>query len=595
MRKIILPIFTFFLCVPFFCAPAFAAGEDTVRVGLYYNGTGSTGDALLSANLENHTGSGYTFGYYDADREFVPFGVTGETKLSMSRDVNLYVNADGSYTTSAVGGAPVIGCYHLQLDQTYQSYDLAAAAAAGLKGAYGAAFPVYDNGVFSVCVGSYTSQAAAESILHQRGLDAAVNSGTSYTVTVTRTGTNEILFEYDGGGKTYLGIEPRSVNGERPQTWFKGYRYYGGFEYDRSPALSEGMINVINVVDMEDYAKCVIPFEMSPSWPAEALKAQSVCARTYALYQHKHDGKQFDVCATTNCQVYRGASAATDATDAAVDSTAGLAMYHNGTVIEADYHASNGGATESSENVWVTAYPYLRGKQDPYEGTISIPNYEYEKTYTAAELTALLNQKGYTTIGRVTSVQPVYTAMGNIYSLTFGDGTGKRVTVTKERCRTLFSVRSMRFTVTADGTGPAAPQPAEPIAPGTPDGQGTGEFYINGQGTAVGSIKGAYTISGSGSVSRYDGDSVYVITAGGKDQMDAGPGGGAGENTSGNSGGASSFPVSGATVTGDTFVVKGAGSGHNVGMSQYGANAMARQGMSYRDILNFYYTGITIQ
>ena len=123
MKKTIISILTFFLCLPIFCAIAFGAGDDTVRVGLYYSGS-SSNDALLSANLENYqnTGSGYYFGYYDSNRNFVKLGETAETQISMSRDVNLYIKNDGSYTTEAIQGAPAVGCFHLQLHQTYSSY-----------------------------------------------------------------------------------------------------------------------------------------------------------------------------------------------------------------------------------------------------------------------------------------------------------------------------------------------------------------------------------------------------------------------------------------------------------------------------------------
>lgn len=573
MKKIILSISTFLLFVPIFCAVAFGSENDTVRVGLYFSGSGTNG-ALVSANLENYkdTGSGYYFGYYDGNRDFVMLGTTSETTISMSQDINLTVNSDGTYSAGVTEGAAMIGCFHLQMDRTYESYELAAAAAVGLKGVYGTAFPVYDNGVFAVRAGSYTSRAEAESALTEYRASATVNSGTAYTVTVTKTGTTEILFEYDGGGSTFLAVEPRPVGTVKPQTWFKGYRYYGGFEYDRSSTLSDGKINVINVVNMEDYAKSVITYEMSPSWPTEALKAQAICARTYALYQHKHDARNFDVCATTNCQVYRGVSAAKDTSDAAVDATAGLALYYGGKVIEADYYSSNGGASENSENVWTTALPYLRGKADPYEATISIPSYSYEKTYTAEELTSLLQKKGYT-IGTVASVQASYTDLGNIFSITFTDTAGKSVTVKKEACKLLFSVASMRFTISGEGTSSVVP-PAESNT--------AGEYYVNGQGSKVTGLKGLFTISGNGVVSQYEGESAYVLTSGGKSVLGADENGGASQSGS-------------ASVSGNTYVIRGTGSGHNVGMSQYGANAMAKQGLTYEDILHFYYTDVTIE
>ena len=102
------------------------------------------------------------------------------------------------------------------------------------------------------------------------------------------------------------GVQPRHQpgleEGEETATWFKGYRYYGGFQYRRSG----GDLTVINIVDVEDYVKGVLPYEMNNAWPLEALKAQAVCARTYAAaISSSHASAGFDVCNNTHCQMYQ--------------------------------------------------------------------------------------------------------------------------------------------------------------------------------------------------------------------------------------------------------------------------------------------------
>ena len=77
-------------------------------------------------------------------------------------------------------------------------------------------------------------------------------------------------------------------------TWFKGYKWYGDFVYRRA---SNGSITVINYVGVEDYVKGVLPYEIDPDWPAEAQKAQAVCARSFALGTHKHTAV-ITICAT---------------------------------------------------------------------------------------------------------------------------------------------------------------------------------------------------------------------------------------------------------------------------------------------------------
>ena len=369
-------------------------------------------------------------------------------------------------------------------------------------------------------------------------------------MTVIVTGTDTILFEFDCGGSENLGILPIETR-EKTVTWFRGYRYYGGFEYQR---VSGGNINVINVVDLEDYVKCVIPWEMSKDWPVEALKAQAVCARTYAVCQTKHRAQGFDICATTHCQVYQGTAASGANSDAAVDQTAGEFLYYSGRLVqEAVYYSSNGGASEDSLNVWGNDVGYLKGKIDPYEGKIAsiIPRYNWSTTFTASELTTLLNNRGYG-IGTVKNAYvSAYTGTGNVYSVTF-TGTSGSKTVSREACRTLLNLRSQRFTIGGGGSENA--------------------YSVNDTGESV-ALSAASAVDSSGKRSALSGN-VYVITSSGTSQLE--------QRTTTSSGSGS-------------FVISGSGYGHNVGMSQWGAYSMANLGYSYRDILQFYYTDVSIR
>ena len=127
----------------------------------------------------------------------------------------------------------------------------------------------------------------------------------------------------------------------------------------------------------------------------------------------------------------------------------------------------------------------------------------------------------------------------------------------------------MRFTINSDSGSTASAET------GASSG---GTYYINGEGSTVSSFDSLYAVSGSGMVSKYSGGTVYVRTADGTSALSGGEGG----NGS-------------TTVSGSTFVIKGTGNGHNVGMSQYGARAMAGQGHDYIDILEFYFTGIRVR
>ena len=252
--------------------PALAAERDRemVRVGLAY-GSG----ALASANLENNTGygSGYRLGYFDGDLDFVELARTDEdeTQLTMLKTQNTWVN--GSSYSSSDNGGDVIGCYHVLVEEGLRSYSQAAREAQ----AYRDGFVAWIDGDYQVRAGAYPTEAEAEDAAWD--LDGEVVGTSSYAVNVTVTGTDQILFQFDGGADTALGVMPDVTGADTVRTWFKGYRYHGGFRYER---IGGGDLTVVNIVDLETYIKGVVPYEMSNSWPLEALKVQAVCARSYA-------------------------------------------------------------------------------------------------------------------------------------------------------------------------------------------------------------------------------------------------------------------------------------------------------------------------
>ena len=556
-------------------APAkavYTAPTDIVRVGLY-NDT----QTYASANLQNvsGTGYGYEFGYYDSNRQFISLGAsdTSTDKITMVIDRNMTYNSSSNSYSEGTGGSVVVGCYHIKLDRVYPDYYSARADADMFTSAN--AFVRYENGSFYVCVGDYISQ--DEAVLAASGMNIAssytIDSGSSYTVAVVATGTDRIIFEFDCGTSYSLAVRPISSGG-KTQTWFKRFRYYGDFVYWRNTG---GNLTVINYVNVDDYVKGVIPYEMSPSWPLEAQKAGAISARTYVMANlNKHSTKGFDVCNTIDCQVYKGTGSATSTSDAAVDETAGQYLTYQNELCETYYYSSNGGASEDSENVWNGSIPYLRGKEDPYEEAVadSISNYYWSVTYTGSELAAKLRSRGYN-CGTIVGLEVSrFTDMGNVYSITFTDVNGKNFTFSKESARTVLGLRSQRYTVNGQSTGTDT---------GTGD---PGSIYVNSSsGQSQLDTSEVYAI-GSDGVSQVAGDGIYAITGSGLVEA-VGEGG---QNTSGtgSSGGSSSN-------TSGTFTITGSGYGHNVGMSQWGAYSMAKYyNMTCEEILTFYYTGAEV-
>jgi len=133
-------------------------------------------------------------------------------------------------------------------------------------------------------------------------------------------------------------------------------------------ANTHGTVTVVNVIGLEDYVKGVVPNELS--YPAlEALKAQAIAARTYALKNRGQFGSEgFDLLPTTRSQVYRGLSSETPLTTRAVDETRGVVATYNGEPINALYTSTCGGRTEDAGNIFNDAIPYLRGRECAVEG-----------------------------------------------------------------------------------------------------------------------------------------------------------------------------------------------------------------------------------
>jgi stage II sporulation protein D len=126
-------------------------------------------------------------------------------------------------------------------------------------------------------------------------------------------------------------------------------------------------LQAINHLPLESYLPSVVGSEMPASWPQPALRAQAVAARTYALRQRKPSAS-FDVSATVSSQVYRGVEAETPSTRQAVAATRGQVLTYAGKLANAVFHSSAGGLTENSGDLWSQQLPYL----------VSVPDFDQQ-------------------------------------------------------------------------------------------------------------------------------------------------------------------------------------------------------------------------
>jgi stage II sporulation protein D len=242
-------------------------------------------------------------------------------------------------------------------------------------------------------------------------------------------------------------------------------RYRGDLEL-RPGALG---VSAINAVALEDYVRGVVAGEVPASWPVEALRAQAVAARTYAIATSKN-GDGFDQYADTRSQMYPGISGEHPRTDAAVAATAGEVVAYDGNAIVTYYFSTSGGRTEDVENSFLGAepVPYLKSVADPYDA--ASPRHRWTIRMTLAKASARLGGlvKGYLRQIRVlTRGESPRVVRAQVV------GTGGVTNVTGPQLRSAFGLFDTwaRFTVItanavrADGNTPKS---------GGDDGSGTG-------------------------------------------------------------------------------------------------------------------------
>ncbi len=185
----------------------------------------------------------------------------------------------------------------------------------------------------------------------------AMGSRPSITVgtkTVTASSLTLVSKDYDGL-TSYVRLKHES---------YGTCTYLGNMSFD----VSGGYIRAINKLPLEHYLYGVVPHEMSNSFPVEALKAQAVCARGYAMSKcSKNSASSYDIRDTSQDQVYRGFASKNLRAIAAVDDTRGEVLIYDGDIIEAYYSASNGGQTERTGNVWEKDLPYYVNADDPFD------------------------------------------------------------------------------------------------------------------------------------------------------------------------------------------------------------------------------------
>ncbi|MDO4262780.1 MAG: SpoIID/LytB domain-containing protein [Deinococcus sp.] len=305
---------------------------------------------------------------------------------------------------------------------------------------------------------------------------------------------SELTLGGKAAGSATLYVPP--TPGSRVQIGRKVYR--GGVLL----RAAKGQVQGINVVNVEDYLRGVVPAEMPALWPEAALEAQAVVARTYVT-RRVNPAQPYDICATTSCQMYPGVAGEHDRTNAAIDATLGKVLTYQGELADTYFSANSGGYTASAAEVWGKNLPYLIAKPDPQSLAASGDKGRWQLSASQSRVQS--------------AVSPYHLNVGTVRRVAFtrvsASGRVEEVTITG-------SARTARLS-----------------------GANAGGFVRD-----LGASSSRARIEGNGTVS-------------------------------------ASQPLR----------LSGQGSGHGVGLSQYGALGFAREGRGHRDVLGFYYPGTAVQ
>lgn len=559
-----------FLCIStIFSIPVYAgedgnflASDPNMRIGLVFG-------SKAAASFQTGSDNGFLFGRVanNASDKFDVFFYTANKKIKTAK-------------------AP--GRYNIEFAGTYTDFSGAYKFIEGLpKDVFKNSFPAYVDGNIVVRFGSFSSAEAAKA--HISGISGkspaalSVAAGSGSAAVITNPATDEIIFWFDDGGSDFAALAalPSSADLGYGHQIYELNSKTTGFTVTPANNLNFGAfvysitgsgVEVINLISLEEYVKGIVPYEVSPNWHDEALKAFSTAARTYALKSvNRHAGSGFMLCNSIHCQLYIGSRRATEKTNDAVNATRDLVLVYNGKIIEAVYHSASGGMTENHNDAWggEMKEPYLSSVFVPYEkyaepgrensfwtNTVSpraLYLYLVGESPQASKFKGIINSDIEKIIINERSPSSNY-----IKSVTVTDKNKNSVTIrNSDTIRGAFS----KYANSANMDIYKASKFKSFILSETSE-----------KAAALDMEAGVtHILTANGPTKAVPGDGVlHILTAEGAYTAKA-------------------------YATGTDFVFDGRGWGHGVGLSQWGARDMAEAGFGYEEILSTFYKGASIE
>lgn len=210
---------------------------------------------------------------------------------------------------------------------------------------------------------------------------------------------------------------------------------------------------VVNVLDLESYVKGVLYHEVPHRWPLNAIKAQAIATRTYALYQvAENEEQEFDVTSDIYSQVYGGRSAERHRTNIATNRTRGKILTYNGKVLPAYFHSNCGGHTESAAELWKHDLPPLKGVKCGF--CARAPGYQWSKNFRSGDIQDKLNAHGFK-LGLIKEISVLdRTKTGRIKNLKITTRDGETITISGVRFREIVGpnvIKSNAYNIKMQG------------------------------------------------------------------------------------------------------------------------------------------------
>ncbi len=462
-------------------------------------------------------------------------------KDNLTVKIDSYYNNDKYY--NEYDSKANYGPYHIIIDEKFNEFEESlkyleeVQEETKLKGLI-----YYDGMDFYTMIGRYTSENKAEEIASDKldEYDTKIENFKSQAIIIFDDNDNPI-FLYNNNYNIFLKSE------DSQSIYFDGKEYHGNAAFY---IIEEYKLLSINLVSIEDYLKGVVPSEIPASWHEESLKAQAVAARTYAVantYNNSIYG--YHVVDNQNSQVYNGIDREYPSTNKAVEETEGELIYHNDGLITAFYHSTSGGKTADSGNVWSITLPYLRSVEDSFSN--NSPHTEWIKEFSKEELIDTLKEDFE--VDDIYDIELLDVSEDErVIEVSFKTDKGE-ITFIKEEIRAVIGYSELKSTW----------------------------FTIEKNNQVViiqKDLKYSNNLNGE-NLLRYENDKVK------KDRIEYN----------------SSIRIKSdreeydINSSPDKFILNGRGWGHGIGMSQYGAKQMAEEGFNYKEILEYYYTGVEVR